>query len=67
MHERLTAIYAELNAKQTIAKKREYDFFFIAPLATQEMFYQYWIKNKDIKNAPQFLKDFEQKNHSSTQ
>lgn len=54
----VNAALANLASKRADQKEDEYDFFFSAPLETQEQVYQYWIKNKDISTAPTFLKHY---------
>ena len=62
---KVNAILAELDAKRKVAEKREYDFFFLAPAETQEMYYQYWLANCGDKAAPRFLQDYEKSKDST--
>ena len=57
--EKVQALLDDLTAKRTAASAAVYDSFFKAPQDVREMFYQYWIKHKDMATAPQYLVDYE--------
>ncbi len=53
-------ILDNLNRLRTESEQAEYDFFFRAGPDVQEMYYRYWLKNKDINSAPGYLVDYEE-------
>ncbi len=58
--EKVKEILDNLSRLRTESEQAEYDFFFKAGPDVQEMYYQYWVKNKDMDTAPRYLVDYEE-------